>query len=130
MEEIMFTARNISAAMLLGLLTACSSAEQPVSPESATASGSNICINTSLIANQTIVSDEEIRFEMRNGDVWANKLPRKCPGLKFQGSFAWDVSGGTVCSNLQTIHVLNHGPSCQIGAFTKLPPAPAPASAS
>ncbi len=124
----MFIARHVSATAFLGLLAACSSAEQPASTASATASGSNTCINATLIASQTIVSDEEIRFEMRNGDVWSNKLPRKCPGLKFQGGFAWDVSGGTVCSNLQTIHVLNHGPSCQIGAFTKLPPAPPSAS--
>lgn len=126
----MFTARHISAAVFLALLTACSSTEQPAGKESAAASGSNICINATMIANQTIVSDEEIRFEMRNGDVWSNKLPRKCTGLKFQGGFAWDVSGTTVCSNLQTIHVLNNGPSCQLGAFTKVPPAPAPASAS
>lgn len=126
----MFTARHISAAVFLGLLTACSSTEQPATTENAATSGSNICINATQIANQTIVSDEEIRFQMRNGDVWVNKLPRKCPGLKFQGGFAWDISGGTVCSNLQTIHVLNHGPSCQIGAFTKLPPTPAPASPS
>lgn len=126
----MFIARHISAAAFLGLLAACSSTEQPASTESAAASGSNICINATQIANQTIVSDEEIRFEMRNGDVWVNKLPRKCPGLKFQGGFAWDISGGTVCSNLQTIHVLNHGPSCQIGAFSKPAPTPAPASAS
>ena len=125
----MFTGQRIAAAALLGLLAACSSTEQTTDMQGATAKSGNTCINAALIANQTIVSDQEIRFEMRNGDVWVNNLPRQCPGLKFQGGFAWDITGGTVCSNLQTIRVLDHNTPCQLGAFTKAPPA-APASAS
>ena len=104
-------------------LAACTSSE-PVAGGTTQAAGiSNSCIRPTDITRQDIVSDEEIRFEMRNGDVWVNKLPRKCPSLKFQGGFTWDVRGMMVCSNEQTIYVRDDGTPCQLGAFSKLPKA-------
>lgn len=120
----MFTGMRIgvtTAALLLGL-SACSSSE-PTAGDQQSASIANSCINTANITRQDIVSDEEISFEMRNGDVWVNKLPRKCPSLKIQGGFTWDVRGMMVCSNEQTIYVINDGTPCQLGAFTRLPKA-------
>lgn len=121
----MFTALKISAAIvaMTAGLAACSSSEPGASGGQPTASLANSCINPTNIAKQDIVSDEEIRFEMRNGDVWVNKLPRQCPSLKFQGGFTWDVRGMTVCSNQQTIYVNDVGTPCQLGVFTRLPKA-------
>lgn len=120
----MFTAMKIGAviAAITAGLAACSSSE-PAAGEQQSASIRNSCINPIDIAHQTIVSDQEIRFEMRNGDVWANNLPRKCPSLKFQGGFTWDIRGTMVCSNQQTIYVKDDGTPCQLGAFTRLPKA-------
>lgn len=108
-----------AAMALAALLSACTSST-PGSTTSITGS----CIRPVEIQKQTIVSDEEIRFELRNGDIWANKLPHACPGLKLQGGFSWKVHGDLVCSNQQTIYVLEDGTPCQLGEFTKLPEQP------
>jgi hypothetical protein len=111
-------------AMLLGLLAlagvaACNSA--PTDAPAAPTSIANSCIRPTDIAKQDIVSDQEIRFTLRNGEIWSNKLPRACSGLKFEQGFSWEVSGNLVCSSMQTIHVQNAGTPCQLGEFTKLP---------
>ncbi|MEZ6028791.1 MAG: hypothetical protein R3C46_03475 [Hyphomonadaceae bacterium] len=92
---------------------------------STTSQANNTCINPTRIHRQEIVSDQEIRFEMDNGDVWVNKLKHDCNGLKFEGGFSWDVRGTQVCSNEQIITVLNAGNTCMLGAFTKAPADPA-----
>lgn len=111
----------ICAGAISAGLAACSSSEPAAGAEPQGIS--NACIRPTDIVRQDIISDQEIRFEMRNGDVWANNLPRKCPSLKFQGGFTWDVRGMLVCSNEQTIYVRDDGTPCQLGAFTKLPKA-------
>lgn len=105
-------------AMLSLLTTACTSPAP-----AGGASANNSCINPTEIKSQTIVSNDEIRFEMRNGEAWVNKLPTSCPGLKVEGGFTWDVRGMRVCSNQETITVLNTGNRCMLGAFTPAPAA-------
>lgn len=102
------------------LLSACSSP----GPAGSSASIANSCINPTEIAKQTIVSDQEIRFELRNGQVWSNKLPRVCPGLKFDQGFTWEITGNLVCSNQQTIRLKDSGTPCQLGVFARLPDPP------
>jgi len=87
--------------------------------ETPAAAGPNACINPTQIQKQEIVSDQEIRFVMNNGDVWTNRLKRECQGLKFEGGFTWDVRGTRVCANEQIITVLNAGNTCSLGEFTK-----------
>lgn len=111
---------TVVVAMTAGL-AACTSSEPAATGMQQADSSSRACIRPADIAKQDIVSDEEIRFEMRNGDKWVNKLPRKCPSLKFQDGFTWEVRGMMVCSNEQTIYVKDDATSCQLGAFTKLP---------
>lgn len=109
-----------------GLLCAAAvaSAAGCASPDAAsTVSIAESCIDPSRIRKQVVVSDEEIKFELAGGDVWVNKLARKCTGLKFEGGFAWEVRGGSVCSNQQVITVLNSGNTCLLGAFSKVPAA-------
>ena len=115
-------------AMLLGVLAsvclaACSSSAPADAPAGAS-SISNACIRPTDIAKQDIISDQEIRFTLRNGEIWSNKLQHACSGLKFEQGFSWEVTGNLVCSNMQTIHVQNAGTPCQLGAFTKLPEPP------
>ena len=106
-----------AAVGLMSLLAACSSATGATANS---ASIENSCINPTEITKQTIVSDQEIQFELRNGETWVNKLPRACFGLKLQGGFSWDVHGTQVCSNQETIKVLNDGTTCQLGAFSRV----------
>jgi Family of unknown function (DUF6491) len=108
------------AIAMMSLLAACTSADTSGAPSS-TASIENSCINPTEITRQEIVSDQEIRFELRNGEHWVNRLPRTCPGLKFQQGFSWDVRGTLVCSNQQSIRVKDDGTSCMLGEFARLP---------
>lgn len=87
------------------------------------AAANNSCINPTRIQKQTIVSDQEIRFELNNGEVWVNKLPNTCSGLKSEGGFSWKVHGTQVCSNQEIIEVLNRGTTCMLGEFTQVPAA-------
>jgi hypothetical protein len=114
----------------VGLVAACS-APAPAGGTGAGAQAASIkgsCINPIDIEKQDIVSDKEIRFTLRGGDVWVNHLHNACSGLKSEGGFEWDVRGTLVCSNQQSIKVLKVGTPCQLGEFTKLPKAPKPAT--
>ncbi len=102
------------------LLPACTSS----TPSNGSSNIARACINPSEITKQAIVSDQEIRFTLRNGEVWSNKLPHTCPGLKFDQGFTWEVSGNLVCSNQQTIRVKDSGTPCQLGEFSKAPEQP------
>ncbi len=121
-EDFMKSA-TLLGALAIAALAACSSSA-PADAPAGSASITNSCIRPTDIAKQDIVSDQEIRFTLRNGEIWSNKLPHACSGLKFEQGFSWEVSGNLVCSNMQTIHVQNAGTPCQLGEFTKLPEPP------
>jgi hypothetical protein len=113
---------SAAAIALVSCLSACTSpAPSPGAPGSL-ASIKNSCINPTEIRKQTIVSDQEIQFELNNGDVWVNRLARACHGLKLSGGFSWEVRGTLACSNQERITVKDTGTPCQIGEFTHLPP--------
>lgn len=115
--------RLAAAVAFLTALPACTSQATGTSGGGASvASTGRVCLNTLQIRKQSVLSDQDIQFEMNNGDVWVNHLPHNCSGLKSQGGFAWNVHNATVCSNQEIIHVLNDGPTCTIGEFTKQPP--------
>ncbi len=78
------------------------------------------CINPTRIQKQEIISDQEIRFTLTGNEVWVNKLPRQCSGLKFQGGFTWEIRGMTVCSGEQIIYVQETGTPCQLGDFSRV----------
>lgn len=111
-------ASGLVCALLAGSLAACST---PATGSDATsASIADSCINPTRITRQEILSDQEIQFTLAGGEVWLNRLPRACPGLRFQGGFTWDVRGTLVCSNEQTIYVREDGTPCQLGVFTRV----------
>jgi hypothetical protein len=105
---------------LAGFLSGCTSADTAPRASANPDSIANSCIDPRLISKQTIVSDQEIRFELRNGETWVNKLPSACSGLKFEGGFAWDIRGTMVCSNQERITVLHTETPCLIGEFSKV----------
>ncbi len=107
--------------VLVSFLAACTSASTTPGATASTTSLQNSCINPTEITRQEIVSDQEIRFELRNGERWVNRLPRTCPGLKFQQGFSWDVRGTLVCSNQQMIRVKDDNTPCMLGEFARLP---------
>jgi hypothetical protein len=112
---------SVGVLAFVGLVLAVSAPAPAKDPDPQAPSGKGLCINPTDIAKQDIVSDKEIRFTMRNGDLWANSLPQSCSGLKSEGGFEWVVRGTLVCSNQQSITVLRRGTPCLLGEFTQLP---------
>jgi hypothetical protein len=119
---------GVAVVAFVSFLSACAAPGPGVGAQASSASIENSCINPTEISKQTIVSDQEIRFELRNGEIWANRLPYACSGLKIQGGFSWEVTGTLVCSNQQTIRVKDEGTPCMLGEFTRLPAEAAKAS--
>lgn len=109
---------GLASLLIASALAACSTPSD--SAGGAQASIQDSCINPTQIREQKILSDQEIQFTLKNGEVWLNTLPRVCSNLKFQGGFTWDVRGMQVCSNQQTIYVKDHGTPCQLGAFGRV----------
>lgn len=109
-----------AAIALVSFLSACSSPSSEGAPAKS-ASIENSCINPTDITGQTIVSDQEIRFELKNRETWVNKLPRACPGLKLSGGFTWSIHGTLACSNQERIVVKETGTPCLIGEFNRVP---------
>jgi hypothetical protein len=110
-------------AAVLGASALGAALEQPSAVASARSETRPVCLQVSQIRHQIIVSNTEIRFEMSDGSVWTNTLRRECHGLRFERGFAWDVTGGTVCSNTEMIYVINRGTPCRLGEFTQVEPA-------
>ena len=117
---------GVAAISLAGLLSACTSADTsgPAPATAARASIEDSCINPTEITRQEVLNDQEIRFVLRNGEVWLNHLPRVCPGLRSQQGFSWEVRGTLVCSTEQMIRVKDEGTPCMLGEFARLPSSP------
>lgn len=109
-----------SLALIIG--AGCTSPGQPAQQQAS--AGASTCIEPSRIREHQAISNDEIQFTLAGGEVWSNKLRRACPGLKAQGSFAWDVST-PICPGLQTIYLLDSGVHCQLGEFTRVTTGPA-----
>ena len=102
-------------------------------PPPPTPAHNHVCIDPSRINHLSYPDDSTILFHMDGGKVriWRNDLKRACPGLKFEAGIAWEIRGGSICSNMQNFYVLRRWTPCFLGAFTpytppeKSPPAPA-----
>lgn len=117
---------KIGAALaLFTAMPACTSPAATSDGDAVTTSLNDSCINPLQIKKQKILSDQDIRFEMQNGDVWINHMEHRCAGLRSEQGFEWSLHGNRVCSNQEIIHVLNDGGSCALGEFRKQPPTPA-----
>lgn len=108
------------AAVIAGLAIAPAAADEtkPVPP-----SRNNVCLWTYLIDHTTTVDKSTILFHMRNGKIWKNTLVQPCPGLLFHG-FAYVTRDGQICSNMQSIMVLETHQVCMLGAFEPYTPPP------
>ncbi|HEX7063287.1 MAG TPA: hypothetical protein VF200_15045 [Woeseiaceae bacterium] len=81
------------------------------------------CVSIRGIDAIDIVDARNLVFRMRNGDVYRNRLPRQCPGLRRNGTLMYRSSVGQLCS-IDIITVLENrsfgffpGASCGLGMF-------------
>jgi hypothetical protein len=116
--------RYLQIAAAVGLASSLSACTSPaLLADAASASNTNTCIYSNQIKKRKILGDQDIQFEMSNGDIWVNHLAHRCSGLRSDQGFSWDLHGMTVCSNQQTIYLLEDGTACQLGEFKKQPTA-------
>jgi hypothetical protein len=80
------------------------------------------CILISQILQTRVLDDQTIDFVMRNGDVFRNTLPNRCPQLGFEEAFGYQTSIPQLCSvDIITVVQTGGGPrrgaSCGLGRF-------------
>lgn len=80
-----------------------------------------VCLSTSNIDRTRTPDTQTILFYMRNGKIWKNTLRARCSGLAFHG-FIYRVRGGQICSNMQSIQVIQTHEICTLGDFTPYTP--------
>jgi hypothetical protein len=81
------------------------------------------CISLRSVDKTDVVDDNNILFYMRNGDIYLNRLPHRCPGLKRERTFMYRTTMPRLC-DVDLITVLDQsgfgfmpGASCGLGRF-------------
>jgi len=79
------------------------------------------CLPISHIDRIEIIDDETLRFHMRGGQDYINRLPHRCAGLKSRGTFMHATSTQNYCdldtiTQLDTTIGMRLG-SCPLGKF-------------
>lgn len=107
--------KNITAAIAAAAIAVCAAL-----PALAAAP---VCLQTYRIDHTSVLDSKTIIFHMKDGKQWKNTLMNACPSLNFHG-FIMNVRGGSdeVCSNQQSIKVLESGNICMMGEFTPYTP--------
>ncbi len=74
------------------------------------------CISAEDIVGYRTVSDELIRFELKDHDVMA-RLRKSCPQLHFHGYISYRPVNGLLCAKFDDV-VSRSGMPCRIDSFT------------
>lgn len=81
------------------------------------------CVSLARIDRTDVVDDRSILFYMKGNDIYLNRLPHRCPGLKWEKAFMYRTSQSQLC-DLDIITVLDSmgfgyrpGVSCGLGMF-------------
>ncbi|MBN7797409.1 DUF6491 family protein [Parahaliea mediterranea] len=88
--------------------------------------GSRNCVQLNRIARTEVVDERTIVFHMNGGDLYANRLPRRCPGLRRDKTIMYKTSMNQLC-NVDLITVLDdmgfgftRGATCGLGSFVPI----------
>jgi len=81
------------------------------------------CVSLTRIDRTRVVDERTILFYMRGGDIYLNRLPHRCIGLRRGKTFMYKTSLNQLC-NVDIITVLDdigfgfsRGASCGLGSF-------------
>jgi len=107
-------------AVIAGLAISAAAAEEP---KPAAPARNTVCLWTYQIDHTTVPDKSTILFHMRDGKIWKNTLPQPCSGLLFHG-FAYVAHADQICSNMQSIQVIDTHEVCMLGAFEPYTPPP------
>jgi hypothetical protein len=116
--------------VLLPLLLAACADKPPRTAQTMIPAGDPVqCVQIVQIRSTRVIDDQTIDFQMRNGTVFRNTLPNRCPGLGFERAFSYRTSIPQLCNvDIITVVVQGGGPqigaSCGLGMFVPVKPAP------
>jgi hypothetical protein len=88
------------------------------------------CVQTNQIRQTRVIDDQTIDFVMRDGTIYRNTLPNRCPSLGFERAFSYQTSINQLCS-VNIIRVVQQGggpqmgAACGLGRFVPVKPAEA-----
>ena len=109
--------------VLLALLAAPVEAEEAEPSPLEELIGGEHCVSLTRIDSTHVVDDRSILFYMQGGDVYLNRLPHRCPGLRAGRAFMYRTSLNKLC-DLDILTTLNNlgfgftpGASCGLGLF-------------
>lgn len=102
-------ATGMFPALLLAATGAAASTREVPAPKS-------VCLYSPRIDHTSVPDKNTILFHMKDGKIWKNTLKTPCPGLKFHG-FVYQTHDMNICSNMQSITVLESNEVCMLGAF-------------
>ena len=92
----------------------------PGTADMSAANTSTTCIPISGIKHIEVVDDQTILFHMIGGEVWENRLPFPCLGLKFEGGISYKTGINSLCSE-DIITVVRRETPCGLGTFRLIP---------
>lgn len=103
------------AAGIAGLMIATSAAQ--AAPADYDKSAAPTCLWTYRIDHTTYVKPNVLLFHMKDGTTYQNTLKTSCRGLAFHG-FVYETHTDSICSNAQSIRLLETNQVCLLGAFS------------
>ena len=122
-------ARGVRRPVMLTLVVAAALVSAPVPAQRGDGARSDRadeprdCINLREIDRTRVPDEDTILFFMRDGDVYRNDLPNRCPDLDFDERFMYRVSLNRLCDS-DVITVIDDvgfgfmpGASCGLGKF-------------
>lgn len=84
------------------------------------------CVNVRRISRTDVIDDRSILFYMYGSEIYLNKLPFRCSGLRMADAFSYDVRTSQLC-DIDVIRVvrtfggeLSPGIGCPLGKFQQV----------
>lgn len=112
----------ISLATLL-MTSACAISDQHEAGDTELPDGAENCLHLRTVDRIEILDEQHILFHMRNGEIFNNHLPRKCPGLRRDDTIMYRTTLNQLCS-IDMFTVLENigggflpGTACSFGKF-------------
>ena len=117
------SARTLALAISLLLPAVAAAADEPAPPAE-----TRNCLALANIRQTTVRDARTIDFRLRDGSVWRNSLPFRCPQLGFERAFSYQTSISQLCRQ-DLITVIQQtgnlgGARCGLGEFQRQPAPP------
>lgn len=85
------------------------------------------CIGVRNVRSIDPVGDHTLLFRMNNGEVWRNRLDRRCPGMRSDTVFSYELRSSDQLCSIDTVYQLDRmgdhfrrGLGCALGEFDHL----------